>query len=99
MFFCCPPQLAAQAQVISQQQARLSDLEASAKQWEARCQDLRGMASGHEARAKEAASEVLKGNAIIERLQVSQGKEKHGDGCRDQREGAAGRGARIESWS
>jgi hypothetical protein len=30
------------------------------------------MASGHEARAKEAASEVLKGNAIIERLQVGQ---------------------------
>jgi hypothetical protein len=63
-------QASSQQQVIQQQQARLADLEASARQWEARCSDLRDMAAGHEARAREAASEVLKGNQIIERLQV-----------------------------
>lgn len=67
------PQATSQQQVIQQQQARLADLEASAKQWEARCSDLRDMAAGHEARAREAASEVLKGNQIIERLQVRGG--------------------------
>lgn len=55
---------------MEQQQARLSDLEAAARQWESRCDDLRELVAGHEARVKEAAAEVLKGNDAIERLQV-----------------------------
>lgn len=40
------------------------------RQWESRCADLRDLVSGHEARCKEAAAEVMKGNDIIEKLQV-----------------------------
>lgn len=63
-------QAQSQSQVIQQQQARLQDLEASAQQWELRCADLRDLVAGHEQRAKESAAEVLKGNQIIEKLQV-----------------------------
>jgi len=40
------------------------------RQWESRCADLRDLVTGHEARCKEAAAEVMKGNDIIEKLQV-----------------------------
>jgi hypothetical protein len=63
-------QSTSQGALVEQQQARLSDLEASVRQWESRCADLRDLVSGHEARCKEAAAEVLKGNDIIDKLQV-----------------------------
>jgi hypothetical protein len=66
-----PVQSTSQGALVEQQQARLSDLESSVRQWESRCADLRDLVSGHEARCKEAAAEVLKGNDIIEKLQVS----------------------------
>eukprot|EP00879_Flechtneria_rotunda_P013410 GHRR01014000.1.p1 GENE.GHRR01014000.1~~GHRR01014000.1.p1 ORF type:complete len:260 (+),score=126.41 GHRR01014000.1:1483-2262(+) len=59
-----------QAQLVAQQQARLSDLEAATKQWESRCADLRELVLGHEARCKDAAAEVMKGNEVIEKLQT-----------------------------
>ncbi|KAI8471988.1 MAG: centriole protein [Monoraphidium minutum] len=58
-----------QAQVAAQQQARLSDLEGAARQWEERCSELREALGAHEQRLKESAAEVLKGNQIIEKLQ------------------------------
>ncbi|GBF91102.1 hypothetical protein Rsub_04771 [Raphidocelis subcapitata] len=59
----------AQAAVVAQQQARLGDLEASARQWEERCGELREALAAHEARLRESAAEVLRGNSIIEKLQ------------------------------
>lgn len=41
------------------------------RQWEERCSDLRDLVAGHEGRCKEAAAEVMKGNEIIEKLQVN----------------------------
>lgn len=66
----CVLQATSQAALVEQQQARLADLESSVRQWESRCADLRDLVAGHEARCKEAAAEVMKGNDIIEKLQV-----------------------------
>lgn len=66
-------QSASQGALVEQQQARLCDLESSVRQWESRCADLRDLVAGHEARCKEAAGEVMKGNDIIDRLQVGRG--------------------------
>jgi len=43
-----PKQTQSQSQVVAQQQARLSDLEASARQWEERCAELRDGLAVHE---------------------------------------------------
>lgn len=67
---CACTQSISQGALVEQQQARLSDLEGSVRQWESRCADLRDLVSGHEARCKEAAAEVLKGNDVIDKLQV-----------------------------
>jgi hypothetical protein len=67
---CFVLQSTSQGALVEQQQARLSDLESSVRQWESRCADLRDLVTGHEARCKEAAAEVMKGNDIIEKLQV-----------------------------
>lgn len=67
---CACTQSTSQGALVEQQQARLSDLEGSVRQWESRCADLRDLVSGHEARCKEAAAEVLKGNDVIDKLQV-----------------------------
>jgi hypothetical protein len=64
-------QSSSQSQLLAQQQARLSDLEGSVRQWEERCADLRDLVAGHEGRCKEATAEVMKGNEVIEKLQVS----------------------------
>jgi predicted nucleic acid-binding Zn-ribbon protein len=66
----CQLQSSSQGQLLAQQQARLSDLEGSVRQWEERCADLRDLVAGHEGRCKEAAAEVMKGNEVIEKLQV-----------------------------
>lgn len=66
-----------QADVIEQARSRLRDLEAAARQWEARCSDLRDSAAAADVRAKDAQAEVLKGNAIIEKLSVSAGPCTH----------------------
>jgi hypothetical protein len=63
-------QSSSQSQLLAQQQSRLSDLEGSVRQWEERCADLRDLVAGHEGRCKEAAAEVMKGNEVIEKLQV-----------------------------
>ncbi|KAJ9523994.1 hypothetical protein QJQ45_022358, partial [Haematococcus lacustris] len=58
----------AQSEVVEQQRSRVRDLEGSVRQLESRCADLRDSAAGHDQRAKDAASEVIKGNQIIEKL-------------------------------
>lgn len=78
--WCLGIQATSQGALVEQQQARLSDLESSVRQWESRCADLRDLVAGHEARCKEAAAEVMKGNDIIEKLQVRQSSSE--GGCR-----------------
>jgi hypothetical protein len=73
LFVPCHLQSSSQGQLLAQQQARLGDLEGSVRQWEERCADLRDLVAGHEGRCKEAAAEVMKGNEVIEKLQVRGG--------------------------
>lgn len=44
------------------------------RQLEARAEDLKAAAGGHEGRARDAATEVAKGNRIIEKLTVSKAR-------------------------
>lgn len=57
-----------QSQSIDQHRLRVKDLEAATSQWEERCNDLKHNLLQKEAQAKEAATEVMKGNQIIEKL-------------------------------
>ena len=64
-------QIAAQKEMVQEQNERCRDLEAATRQLDERCHDLKEAAAGHEARAREVAAEVVKGNRIIEKLTVS----------------------------
>lgn len=68
---------ASQADVIEQARSRLKDLEAAQRQLESRCADLRDASAAADTRAKDTQTEVLKGNAIIEKLSVSSSRHAY----------------------